>query len=128
MAKLEAQPKAFAADAEQGCAATDEGRIVPGGGGGNPDINNAARNAGSLGDRPLVVLTAGRYWAPDGFEKEAAEYHEIWVHQLQASLVRLSTRGRQVIVDAHHDMGESPDSIVTAVRQVVDEVRTARNN
>jgi hypothetical protein len=70
-----------------------------------------------LGDGPLVVLTAGRYWAPDGFEKEAAEYHEIWVHQLQASLVRLSTGGRQVVVDSHHDIGESPDSIVTAVRQ-----------
>ncbi|HUD65828.1 MAG TPA: alpha/beta hydrolase [Candidatus Sulfotelmatobacter sp.] len=128
LAKLEAQPKAFRTDAEPGCAATDEGRIVGREGGGNPDINNAARKAGSLGDRPLVVLTAGRYWAPDGFEKEAAEYHEIWAHQLQASLVRLSTRGRQVVVDSHHDMGESPDSVVTAVRQVVDQVRTARDN
>ena len=123
LAKLEAQPKAFMTDAEQGCAATDEGRIVPREGGGNPDINDAARNAGSLGDRPLGVLTAGRYWAPDGFEKEAAEYHEVWVHQLQASLVRLSTRGRQVVVDADHGMSQSPDSIVTAVRQVVEEVR-----
>ena len=77
LAKLEAQPKAFTTDAEQACAATDEGRLVPREGGGNPEISNAARNAGSLGDRPLVVLTAGRYWAPDGFEKEAAEYHEI---------------------------------------------------
>ena len=127
LAKLEAQPKPFITDAEQGCAATDEGRIVPREGGGNPDINDAAKNAGSLGNRPLVVLTAGRYWAPDGFEKEAAEYHEIWIHQLQASLVRLSTRGRQVIVDADHGMSQSPDSIVTAVRQVVNEVRAAHN-
>jgi pimeloyl-ACP methyl ester carboxylesterase len=126
LAKLEAQPKAFRTDAEQACAATDEDRLVPREGGGNPDINNAARNAGSLGDRPLVVLTAGRYWGPPGFEKEAAEYHEICVHQLQTSLVRLSTRGRQVIVDAHHDMAESPDSVVTAVRQVVDEVRSKK--
>lgn len=123
LAKLEAQPKAFIADAEQGCAATDQGRIVPREGGGNPDINDAARNAGSLGDRPLVVLTAGRYWAPPGFEQQAAEYHQIWVHQLQPSLVRLSTRSRQVIVDADHGMSQSPDSIVTAVRAVVDEVR-----
>ena len=126
LAKLEAQPKAFRTDAEQACAATDEGRIVPREGGGNPDINNAARNAGSLGDRPLIVLTAGRFWAPPGFEKEAAEYHQVQVHQLQTSLVRLSTRGRQVIVDAHHDMAESPDSIVIAVRQVVDEVRARK--
>ena len=123
LAKLEAHPKAFRTDAEQACAATDGGRIIAREGGGNPEINDAARNAGSLGDRPLVVLTAGRYWAPDGFEKEAAAYHEMWVHQLQTSLVRLSTRGRQVIVDAEHDMAESPDSIVTAVRQVVDDVR-----
>jgi pimeloyl-ACP methyl ester carboxylesterase len=126
LAKLEAQPKAFKTDAEQACAATDQGRIVPREGT-NPDINNAVRNAGSLGDRALIVLTAGRYWAPPGFEKEAAEYHEIRVHQLQANLARLSTRGRQVIVDAGHGMEESPDSIITAVRQVADEVR-ANNN
>jgi len=124
LAKLEEQPKAFRTDAEQACAATDEGRIVPREGGGNPDIANAAKNAGSLGDRPLVVLTAGRYWAPPGFEKEAAEYHEIQIHQLQARLARLSTRGRQVVVDAGHAMEESPDSVIIAVRQVVDEVRS----
>src|SRR5437588_59741 len=106
LAKLEAQPKAYETDMQQGCAATDDGRIVSRTGGGNPDIDNAVRNAGSLGDRPLVVLTAGRYWAPSGFEKEAAEYHEVWVHQLQASLARLSTRGRQVVVDAGHGLGE----------------------
>ena len=126
LAKLEAQPKAFTTDAEQGCAATDQGRIVPRTGGGNPDIDRAVRNSGSLGDRPLVVLTAGRYWAPPGFEKEAAEYHEVQVHQLQANLVRLSTHGKQVVVDAHHDMAESPDSVITAVRQVVDEVRNRK--
>ena len=124
LAKLNAQPKAFKADADQACAATDQGRIVPREGT-NPDINNAVRNAGSLGDRPLIVLTAGRYWAPPGFEKEAAEYHEIRVHQQQANLVRLSTRGRQVIVDAGHGMEESPDSVVIAVRQVVDKVRAS---
>jgi pimeloyl-ACP methyl ester carboxylesterase len=127
LAKLESQPKAYETNMQQACAATDDGRIVPRTGGGNPDMDNAVRNAGSLGARPLVVLTAGRYWAPHGFEREAAEYHEMWVHQLQASLVRLSTRGRQVIVDAHHDMAESPESVVIAVREVVDEVR-ANNN
>jgi hypothetical protein len=101
--------------------------MVPREGGGNPEINAAAKNAGGLGDRPLVVLTAGKYWAPPGFEKEAADYHDVWVHQLQASLVRLSTRGRQVVVDAEHDMAESPDSIVIAIRQVVDEVRASNN-
>jgi hypothetical protein len=72
------------------------------------------------------VLTAGRYWAPPGLEKEAAEYHDIWVHQLQASLARLSTRGRQVVVDANHDMSEAPDAVVTAAHEVVDEVRAQK--
>jgi len=126
LAKLEAQPKAFRTDAEQACAATDEGRIVPRTGT-NPDIDNAVRNAGSLGDLPLVVLTAGKYWAPPGFEKEAAEYHEVRVHQLQASLARLSTHGHQVVVDADHGMTQSPESVVIAVRQVVDEVRANHN-
>ena len=124
LAKLAARPTAFKTDAEQACAATDAGRVVPMLGGGNPDLDNAARHAGSLGDRPLIVLTAGRYWAPDGMEKEAQAYHEVWVHQLQASLAQLSTRGRQIIVDAHHGIGdEAPDAVVTAVRQVVEEAR-----
>ena len=110
MAKLEAQPKALETDAEQACAATNGGKVVPNGGGGNPDLDGAARNAGSLGDRPLVVLTAGPYWAPAGLEKEAAEYHEIW---------------RRVVVDAHHDMSEAPDVVATAARQVVNEIREA---
>ena len=123
LVRLNAQPKALRTEAEEGCAATDGGRVVPTVGTGNPELDGAARNAGSLGDRPLVVLTAGRYWAPPGLEKQSADYHEIWVHQLQASLARLSTRGQQVVVDAHHDMDEAPDAVVTATRQVVDEVR-----
>jgi pimeloyl-ACP methyl ester carboxylesterase len=123
LAKLNAQPKALRVEAEQGCAATDGGRLVPALGTGNPELDSAARNAGSLDDRPLVVLTAGRYWAPPGLERQAADYHELWIHQLQTSLARLSTHGRQVVVDANHDMDEAPDAVVTATRQVVEEVQ-----
>lgn len=127
LAKLNAHPTALRTDAEQVCAATDGGRLVPARGTGNPELDSAARNAGSLGNLPLVVLTAGKYWAPPGLEKQAADYHDVWVHQLQASLAHLSTRGHQVIVDAHHDMDEAPDAVVTATQQVVNEVR-ANNN
>jgi hypothetical protein len=126
LAYLSAQPKAARADAEQTCSATNGGRTVPRRGTGNPELDGAARNAGSLGDRPLIVLTAGQYWAPPGFEKEAAEYHEVWVHQLQAGLARLSTHGRQVIVNAHHDMSEAPEAVPWATRQVVDQVRAQK--
>jgi pimeloyl-ACP methyl ester carboxylesterase len=123
LAKLNAQPKALRTEAEEGCAATDGGRLVPARGTGNPELDDAARNTGSLGDLPLIVLTAGRYWAPPGLERQAADYHEIWVHQLQPSLARLSPRGRQVVVDAHHDMDEAPDAVVAATQRVVNEVR-----
>lgn len=123
LAKLDAQPMALRTDAEQTCAATEGGRLVPILGTGNPELDNAARNAGSLDERPLVVLTARRYWAPPGLEKQAAQYHDIWIHKLQASLARLSARGRQVVVDADHGMSEAPDAVVTATEQVVDEVR-----
>jgi hypothetical protein len=60
-----------------------------------------ARAAGNLGDRPLIVLTAGlpiQFGDPEA-DKELVAFHEIWVHQWQAQLARLSTRGRQVIVE-----------------------------
>lgn len=120
---LNSRPMAMRVDAEQTCAATDNGRFAPTSGTGNPELDNAARSAGTLGDRPLLVLTAGRYWAPPGFEKEAADYHEVWVHQLQASLARLSTHGKQVVVDAHHNMDEAPDAVLKSIQEVVSDVR-----
>jgi pimeloyl-ACP methyl ester carboxylesterase len=126
LSRLMAQPTRERVDAEQSCAATDGGRFVPTSGSGNPEIDAAARNAGSLGDRPLMVLTAGQYWSPPGFEKEADAYHEVWVHQLQVSLARLSTHGKQIVVDAPHDMSGAPDVVVSATRQVVEDVRTKK--
>jgi pimeloyl-ACP methyl ester carboxylesterase len=83
-----------------------------------------ARAAGNLGDRPLIVLTAGqpfRVGDPEA-DKELAAFHEIWVHQLQPQLARLSTRGRQVIVE---NSGHSidPDEVIKATQEVVNEVR-----
>ena len=126
LSPLEAQPKAWRANAEQACAGTDEGRVTPSRGSGNPELDNAARNASNLGDRPLLVLTAGKFWAPPGLEKEAAEFHNVWVHQLQASLVKLSTHGEQIVVDASHDMSEAPDAVVSATQRVVEETRTPK--
>jgi pimeloyl-ACP methyl ester carboxylesterase len=76
-----------------------------------------ARAAGSLGARPVLVLTAGNIPAPP-------EFLVAWTNA-QSDLARLSTRGRQIAVgggasDLLHD---APDAIVEAVRQVVAEVR-----
>ena len=86
-----------------------------------------AHAAGSLGDRPLIVLTAGRGFTvgdPEA-DRELKAFHEIWVHQLQPQLARLSTRGRQVIVEnSGHGIGwEAPDAVVKAVREIVAEAQ-----
>ena len=119
--------KAFETEAAQGCAATKGGSIQPDKGSGDPEVDQAASDAGNLGDRPLIVLTAGEYWKPDDpvAARQIADFHEIWVNQLQPELARLSTNGKQIIVQ-NSDHGipqEAPESIVSAVREVVMEVR-----
>jgi hypothetical protein len=124
---LTTRPTATATAMIQHCHGSRGGADLPDAGTGNPEVDNAARASGTLGDRPLVVLTAGRYGAsPDSIEARAgAAFHEVWVHRLQADLARLSTRGRQVIVEnSGHTIGfQAPDAVVTAVRDVVEEVR-----
>ena len=77
-----------------------------------------ARAAGSLGDRPLVVLSAGNIAAPPEFLEE-------WTGA-QSDLARLSTRGRQVTVGggASDLLYDAPDAIAEALRQVLAQVRT----
>jgi len=87
-------------------------------------VSAQMRAAGNLGDRPLIVLTAGqpmRVGDPEA-DKELVAFHEIWVHQFQAQLARLSTRGRQVIVE-HSDHAIDPDAVLKAIREVVMEIR-----
>lgn len=66
------------------------------------------RAAGSLGDRPLIVLTAGRESTPE------------WL-ALQQSLAKLSSRSRQITVpDSGHLIPlERPGAVVNAIRQAV---------
>jgi pimeloyl-ACP methyl ester carboxylesterase len=119
--------KAVEAEAAQGCAATENGAIRPDKGSGDPETDEAARSAGTLGDRPLIVLTAGQYWKPDDpvAAKEIAEFHEVWVNQLQPELARLSTNGRQIVVEnSDHGIPEqAPASIVGAVHEIMTDVR-----
>ena len=119
--------KGLETEVTQGCAATDDGAIRTYRGSGNPEVDGAARSAGNLGDRPLIVLTAGKYWKPDDpvAAQEIAAFHETWVNQLQPELARLSTSGKQVIVEnSNHGIPEeAPEAVVSAVHEVVMEVR-----
>jgi len=86
--------------------------------------------AGNLGDRPLVVLTAGKN--PDAKDlpkgvsmKDMEDFHEIWVNDLQLQEMHLSTKGKRVLVsDSTHMIPfERPDTIITAIREVCDAVK-----
>jgi pimeloyl-ACP methyl ester carboxylesterase len=76
-----------------------------------------ARTAGSLGDRPLIVLSAKN-------TAVASEYHSVWM-ELQTDLARLSARGRQVILNESNGelIYQAPDAVVEAARQVLGDVR-----
>jgi hypothetical protein len=90
------------------------------------------RAAGDLGDRPLVVLTAGKDLdakdLPKGVAKrDMDEFRKIWVNDLQVREAHLSTRGKQVIVaDSTHMIPfERPDTVIGAIREVCDAVNAA---
>src|ERR1700730_11627844 len=83
------------------------------------------RAAGNLGDKPLVVLTAGKSadasQLPPGFpKKEFDDFHETWVNDLQVRESQLSTRGKRIMVpDSTHMIPfERPDTIVAAIHEV----------
>lgn len=123
--------KAIEAEAAQGCAATENGAIRPDKGSGDPEADEAATSAGTLGDRPLIALTAGQYWKPDDpvAAKEIAEFHEVWVNQLQPELARLSTNGKQIVVENsdHGILEQAPEAVVAAVHDVVMKVRNRQS-
>jgi pimeloyl-ACP methyl ester carboxylesterase len=123
--------KALETEEAQECAATKGGAVLPDRGTGNPELDGAARSAGRLGDRPLIVLTAGLYWKPDDpiVAKQIADFHEIWMHQLQSELAHLSTNGKQIIVEnSDHGIPEqAPDSVINAVHEIVAQIRNSRD-
>ena len=83
-----------------------------------------ARAAGAIGDKPLIVLTAGRSFEatslPGLTQEDLANSERTWVENLQLRLVRLSTHGAQLVLrDSGHDIpSDRPDAVVDAVRQI----------
>jgi pimeloyl-ACP methyl ester carboxylesterase len=73
-----------------------------------------------LGNRPLVILTAGRNEFP-------IEQHELEDERLkvQAALASLSSRGRQVLVanSGHHIHIEQPEVVTRAIREVLADIQ-----
>jgi len=98
---------------------------------GSFDTSSAeVKAAGNLGDRPLVVLTAGKSadpkLLPPGIDKRDIEdLQKIWINDLQVQEMHLSTRGkRQIVEDSTHLIPfERPDTVIAAIREVCDAVK-----
>ena len=89
------------------------------------ESSDEVRGAGNLGDRPVVVLTAGKDEdekdLPKGVSlQEMREFRKTWMKDLQVRQARLSTRGKQIVVpDSTHMIPmEKPDTVVAAIREV----------
>lgn len=90
------------------------------------------RAAGNLGDKPLVVLTAGEngdtsHLPPGITKKDMDDFHTLWVNDLQVKESQLSTRGKRIIVpDSDHMIPfERPDTIVSAIREVYSDLNAS---
>lgn len=85
---------------------------------------HASHQEGTLGEMPLVVLTREKGGYSDKLDVPAADLDRERLAG-QARLVRLSRKGRQVIVPAGHNMEiEAPDAVAAAIREVVSEARS----
>jgi len=84
------------------------------------------RTSGTLGDLPLVVLTAnGPTWWPDLPAKiDPAQFKARWLG-LQQQLTTLSTMSTQLFADksSHFMQFDQPDVIVDGIRRVVEIAR-----
>jgi pimeloyl-ACP methyl ester carboxylesterase len=90
-----------------------------------PESYAEARASGGLGDHPLIVLTAGEPFDFRDAElnRQAAAYQQIWIHEMQAGLAQLSTRGRQIVVEGSNHGNIPADVVIAAIRDVVAQIR-----
>ena len=83
----------------------------------------------SLGDKPLMVLSAGaRDPLPGASQEESDRFNEAWTKS-GADLTRLSRNSEHIIAEdsAHNIQDDDPELVIDAIRQVVDAVRNDGN-
>ena len=84
------------------------------------------REATTLDNRPLVVVTPGREGEPSPDWPAALNTHMARVNrELQQELIRLSSNSAQVTAaqSGHFIQTDEPEVVVAAVRRVIDELR-----
>jgi pimeloyl-ACP methyl ester carboxylesterase len=79
------------------------------------------RNAHPLGDVPLIVLARSR----SDYPPEVAAMLIVEHNAQQAKFATLSTNGREIVVPnaGHHIQLDAPDSVVDAIRRIVNRAR-----
>jgi pimeloyl-ACP methyl ester carboxylesterase len=79
----------------------------------------------SLGDKPLMVLSAGaRDPLPGASQEQSDRFNEAWTKS-QADLTQASQNSEQIIAEdsTHNIQADDPELVIDAVRQVVDAVQ-----
>ena len=114
--ELRHQPKSFLNNVDAGMVLNEsyaEAKAIP-----------------SLGDMPLIVLTAGKSsdFGDAELNRQAEAYQQVWVHEIQPKLAALSSRGRQIVVANATHTTIPQETIVTAIHDVVNEARQHPTN
>ena len=95
-----------------------------------PESYRQAHELTRTSDVPLIVLSAGKPqpWRDPEMARQAAAYQQVWVHEMQPQLVRLSSRGRQIVVENsdHGIPDNAPDAVISAAQEIVQAINTAR--
>ncbi len=79
------------------------------------------KDAGTLGDKPLIVLIAGKgMWGLPLVSQDWIDLRKMWVDGQMRLAQQLSSRGKWIVVSdsTHMIPDERPDAIVSAVREV----------
>ena len=85
------------------------------------------RASGDIGNRPLIVLTAGIPYDHDPLltREQMERQNNLWINILQVQEAHLSTRGKQIVVpDSTHLIPyDRPEAVISAIREVWSEVQ-----
>ena len=90
----------------------------------NKSVAKATDAAPSLGEKPLIVLSAGAREYP-GFTKGQAKRYNEQTNEFEAGLTDLSENSKLVVAkdSAHYIQFDRPELVVDAIRRVVDAAR-----
>jgi pimeloyl-ACP methyl ester carboxylesterase len=82
----------------------------------------------SLGDKPLVVLSAGAREFPGFSQEQSDQINEGWTES-QVDLTRVSRNSEQIIAEdsSHNIQYDDPELVIDAIRQVMEAVRNGGN-